>query len=72
VSQDGDPALRAPLARLRYNAWSKVTPCNCWVKVGLGATSLPATGANFLKPWFFIYTRNGRATRFSFVLKFVD
>jgi hypothetical protein len=47
-------------------------PCSCWVKVGRGAQSLPVTGKNFTKPWFFIYTHNGRVTRFYFALKYVD
>ncbi len=55
-----------------WNAWVRETPCGCWVKVGLGTQSLPVTGANFLKPWFFIYTLRGRVTRFHFALKFVD
>lgn len=55
-----------------YDAWNRGKPCTCWVKVGLGAQSLPATTANFLKPWFFIYTRQGSVTRFYFALKFVD
>jgi hypothetical protein len=55
-----------------FNAWSKGSPCRCWVKVGLGTRSLPATPASFQKPWFFIYTRRGRVTRFYFALKFVD
>jgi len=55
-----------------WNAWNRDMPCKCWVKVGLGAHSLPATTANFLKPWFFIYTKGGRVTRFYFALKFVD
>jgi len=55
-----------------YNAWSKGTPCSCWVKVGLGTQSLRATAASFEKPWFFIYLRNGRVHDFYFALKFVD
>ena len=55
-----------------WNSSIRETPCGCWVKVGLGAQSLPVTGANFLKPWFFIYTRRGRVTRFHFALKYVD
>jgi hypothetical protein len=55
-----------------WNAWVRDKPCNCWVKVGLGAHSLHATTENFLKPWFFIYTQDGRATSFRFALKFVD
>jgi hypothetical protein len=55
-----------------WNAWSREVPCGCWVKVGLAADSLPATGTNFGKPWFFIYTDQGRATRFYFALRFVD
>lgn len=47
-------------------------PCSCWVKVGQGAASLPVTGKNFTKPWFFIYTRNGRVTRFYWALRYVD
>jgi hypothetical protein len=54
-----------------YNAWNRGKPCECWVKVGLGARSLPAT-TNFSKPWFFIFTRHGRVTGFYFALKFVD
>jgi hypothetical protein len=37
-----------------FDAWNKGVPCDCWVKVGLGAESLPATTANFVKAWFFI------------------
>jgi hypothetical protein len=49
------------------------SPCNCWIKVGFGARSLPPTGATFGKqPWFFIYTKHGRVTGFYFALKFVD
>lgn len=55
-----------------YNAWVREKPCNCWVKVGLGTRSLPVTGTNFLKPWFFIYLRRGRVTHFYFALRFVD
>ena len=55
-----------------WNAWVREKPCNCWVKVGLGARSLPATAANFRKPWFFIYTSGGRVIHFHFALKFVD
>ena len=55
-----------------WNAWVRETPCHCWVKVGAGARSLPATAATFGKPWFFIYTRGARAKRFHFALKFVD
>jgi hypothetical protein len=55
-----------------WNAWVKENPCHCWVKVGLGAQSLPATVANFLKPWFFIYISRGRVSEFYFALKFVD
>jgi hypothetical protein len=55
-----------------WNAWVKANPCHCWIKVDLGAQSRPATAANFLKPWFFIYTRRGRVARFHFALKFVD
>jgi hypothetical protein len=55
-----------------YNAWNRGKPCECWVKVGLGARSLPATTANFLKPWFFIYTKHRHVTSFYFALRFVD
>jgi len=55
-----------------FDAWNNDTPCNCWTKVGLGAASLPATGANFLKPWFIIFVRHGRATEFYFALKYID
>jgi hypothetical protein len=55
-----------------WNERIRETPCGCWTKVGLGAQSLPVTGTNFSKPWFFIYTSHGRVTEFYFVLKFVD
>jgi len=55
-----------------YNVKLRENPCNCWVKVGLGTRSLPVTGANFLKPWFFIYLRGGHVARFYFALKYVD
>jgi len=55
-----------------FNAWSKETPCSCWVKVGTGPRSLRATAANFQKPWFFIHTYRGRVTRFYFASRFVD
>jgi hypothetical protein len=55
-----------------WNGWIKDKPCGCWTKVGLGKQSLRPTGANFLKPWFFIYIRRGRVSEFYFALKFVD
>jgi hypothetical protein len=55
-----------------WNAWVREKPCSCWVKVGLGRQSLPATTDNFLKPWFFINTRHGRVTSFYFASRFVD
>jgi hypothetical protein len=53
-----------------YNLSLKEDPCQCWVKVG--ARSLPATAANFLKPWFFIDVKRGRVAGFYFALKYVD
>jgi len=55
-----------------WNAWVKDKPCQCWVKVGLGARSLPATVKNFLKPWTVISVRGGRVSEFYLVWKFVD
>ena len=55
-----------------WNAWVREKPCSCWVKVGGGPRSLPATVDNFLKPWFFIDVRHGRISSFYFALKFVD
>lgn len=55
-----------------WNAWGREKPCGCWVKVGLGKRSLPATTDNFLKPWFFIDIRRGRVASFYFASKFVD
>jgi hypothetical protein len=55
-----------------WNAWVTDKPCSCWVKVGNGKRSLPATTANFLKPWVFIYVRHGRVTRFHLAQKFID
>jgi hypothetical protein len=55
-----------------FNVRLKENPCNCWVKVGLGARSLPATATNYLKPWFFIHLHRGRVAGFYFALKYVD
>lgn len=55
-----------------WNAWVREKPCSCWVKVGRGPRSLPATVHNFLKPWFFIDVRRGRVSGFYLALKFVD
>ena len=55
-----------------WNLRLREKPCSCWVKVGRGRRSLPATTRNFLKPWFFIHLRRGRVSRFYFALKFVD
>jgi hypothetical protein len=33
---------------------------------------LPATTANFLRPWVFLYTRNGHVARIVMAEKFVD
>jgi hypothetical protein len=55
-----------------WNAWVREKPCSCWVKVGLGTESLPASTANFLKPWFFINVKSGRVAWLYFDLKFVD
>jgi hypothetical protein len=55
-----------------WNAWNRDKPCSCWVKVGDGTGSLPATVKSFGKQWTFIYVRHGRVTRFLFARKFVD
>lgn len=55
-----------------YEAWNHDQPCSCWTKVGLGKKSLPATGKNFLKPWFIVWVRHGRVTAFDLNLKYVD
>jgi hypothetical protein len=55
-----------------WNAWVREKPCSCWVKVGRGPRSLPATVKNFLKPWFFIDVRRGRVSSFYFASRFVD
>ena len=55
-----------------YNVKLRENPCNCWVKVGVDARSLPPTAANYLKPWFLIYLHRGRIARFHFALKYVD
>jgi hypothetical protein len=55
-----------------WNAWVREKPCSCWVKVGRGPRSLPATVHNFLKPWFFVYVHRGRVSGFYFALRFVD
>jgi hypothetical protein len=55
-----------------WNAWTREKPCSCWLKVGRGKRSLPATVDNFLKPWFFIEIHHGRVSGFYFALKFVD
>ena len=55
-----------------WNAWVREKPCSCWVKVGNGKRSLPATTANFLKHWVFIDVRHGRVTRIFMAQRFVD
>jgi hypothetical protein len=55
-----------------WNAWRREKPCSCWVKVGRRRRSLPATTANFLKPWTFIDIRDGRVASFYFAARFVD
>ena len=55
-----------------WNTWRREKPCSCWVKVGRGPRSLPATTANFLKPWTFIDVRDGRVASFYFAARFVD
>jgi hypothetical protein len=55
-----------------WDAWVRDKPCSCWTKVGTGAHSLPATGANFLKPWTFLYARRGRVTSIGLAWRFVD
>jgi hypothetical protein len=55
-----------------WNAWAREKPCSCWVKVGWGARSLPATAANFQKHWVFLDVRHGRVTRIFMAERFVD
>ena len=55
-----------------WNLTLREKPCQCWVKVGRGPRSLPATSDNFLKPWFFIDVFRGRVSGFYFALRFVD
>jgi len=55
-----------------WNAWPTDRPCSGWVKVGWGAQSLPATSANFLKHWVFIYVRHGRVGMIFMAERFVD
>jgi hypothetical protein len=55
-----------------WNGWAREKPCSCWVKVGLGKQSLPATYANFLKPWTFINVEHGRVASFYLAARFVD
>jgi len=55
-----------------YNLRLREDPCSCWVKVGTGKRSLPATGENFLKPWTIISVRRGRVVAVFFALRYVD
>jgi hypothetical protein len=55
-----------------WDSWNNDQPCNCWTKVGLGAKSLPATGKNFLKPWFIIKVHHGRVASFYFSSRYID
>jgi hypothetical protein len=55
-----------------WNAIVKARPCSCWVKVGDGARSLPATGANFEKHWTILSVRAGRVVRVYFSRRYVD
>ena len=55
-----------------WNGIVKIKPCSCWVKVGTGKRSLPATGASFGRPWKIVYVRNGRVASFYFSSHYVD
>ena len=55
-----------------WNGWVREKPCSCWVKVGRGPRSLPATVKNFLKPWVLITVDRGRVSSFYFAARFVD
>ena len=55
-----------------WNAWNRDKPCSCWVKVGNGPRSQPATVANFEKQWVFLYVRKSRVVRIFMAQKFVD
>jgi hypothetical protein len=54
-----------------YPKW-KDSPCNCWIKVGTAARSAIASPRNFLKPWFFIFTRHGRAAEIFLSRRYID
>jgi len=53
-----------------HTKW-KDSHCYCWVKVG-SVGGLAPTTRNFLHPWFFIFTRNGRAAEFYFSRSYTD
>ncbi len=55
-----------------YNPRLRENRCVCWVKVGSGVHSLAPTGANYTKPWYFIYLRHGRVSGFYFALRYID
>ena len=55
-----------------WDAFNKDQVCDCWVKVGDAANSQVASVHNFLKPWYYIYTKRGRVTDFVFDSKFID
>jgi hypothetical protein len=49
----------------------KDSRCDCWIKVGLQG-QLPASTGSFLHPWFFIFTKNGKAIEFYFSRSYID
>jgi hypothetical protein len=55
-----------------YSPYLRESRCRCWVKVGVGPRSLPVTGRNFTKPWFFIYVNHGRVSEFYFSAHYID
>jgi hypothetical protein len=55
-----------------WNGIVKDKPCNCWVKVGRGARSLPASGTNFGKPWVIVDMSHGRVSGILMSSKYLD
>lgn len=53
-----------------HTKW-KDSSCNCWIKVGLRGELTP-TVQSFEHPWFFIFTKNGRAAEFYLSRSYTD
>jgi hypothetical protein len=73
LSVNGTAQSYGVISERMWNRTLRDKPCSCWVKVGRGPRSLPATCNNFAKPCLLLHQRQPhRVSSFYFALKFVD